>query len=140
MTHSAPASGLGPCCLALRALSVLLLLGSVSIGACSRADDRSETVVAAAAPHTVRYRVEGMHCDGCVGAITRKVAAVPGVSACEVSLEGHEATVTMKDASIEAAVLDAIRRLGYKVPDAGAGGDVGADDAADGDASGEHPT
>ncbi len=136
MPHAASAPDSGPCCLALRLSAVGVLLGCVSIGACGRADERPDTVVAATtATHTVRYRVEGMHCDGCVGAITRKVTAVPGVSACEVSLEGHEATITMTNASIEAAVLEAIRRLGYKVPDA-----PGGDAAPAGNESGEHPT
>ncbi len=134
MPHPAPASGLGSCCFTIRLLAVGLLLGSVSIGACSRGDAPPEAVLAAAT-HTVRYRVDGMHCDGCVGAITRKVTAVQGVTACEVSLEGGEATISMTSASVEVAVLEAIRKLGYTLPDA-----PGADDAEQGDSSGEHPT
>ena len=66
-------------------------------------------------PVTVHYTVEGMHCDGCVAAITGKVTSIEGVSACNVSLEGRSADITVNDPAIAPQVREAIERLGYKV-------------------------
>lgn len=66
-------------------------------------------------PVTVHYTVDGMHCDGCVAAITGKVTAIEGVSACSVSLEGRSADVTVNDPALTPKVREAIERLGYTV-------------------------
>lgn len=68
-----------------------------------------------AEPVTVHYTVDGMHCSGCVDAITGKVTAIEGVSACTVSLEGRSADVTVNDPALAPKVREAIERLGYKV-------------------------
>ena len=68
-----------------------------------------------AEPVTVQYAVDGMHCDGCVAAITGKVTAIEGVSACSVSLEGRSALVTVNDPALAPKVREAIERLGYTV-------------------------
>ena len=66
-------------------------------------------------PVSLRYGVEGMHCDGCVQAITDKVTHVDGVLGCSVSLQEKRAEVSVRDASLAPAVQQAIERLGYKV-------------------------
>lgn len=66
-------------------------------------------------PVTVHYTVDGMHCSGCVDAITGKVTAIEGVSACNVSLEARSADVTVNDPTLAPKVREAIERLGYKV-------------------------
>ena len=68
-----------------------------------------------AEPVTVHYTVDGMHCDGCVAAITGKVTSIEGVSACNISLEGRSADITVNDPAIAPQVREAIERLGYKV-------------------------
>jgi len=75
----------------------------------------AEPPAPAATPATLRYTVEGMHCDGCVAAITGKVTSIEGVSACNVSLEGRSANITVNDPAIAPQVREAIERLGYKV-------------------------
>ncbi len=67
------------------------------------------------APVALRYQIEGMHCDGCVQAITEKVTKIDGVVDCRVSLETRQANVAVREASSAAAVQQAIERLGYKV-------------------------
>jgi copper chaperone CopZ len=66
-------------------------------------------------PAVLAYRVEGMHCEGCVAAITGKVTKVAGVTTCEVSLDGQSATVRVDDGRIAPQVESAIRGLGYTV-------------------------
>jgi copper chaperone CopZ len=66
-------------------------------------------------PVTVHYTVDGMHCDGCVAAITGKVTAIEGVSACTVNLESRSADVTVNDPALAPKVREAIERLGYRI-------------------------
>lgn len=68
-----------------------------------------------AEPLTVHYTVDGMHCDGCVAAITGKVTAIEGVTACTVNLEGRSADVTVNDPALAPKVREAIERLGYRI-------------------------
>jgi copper chaperone len=58
--------------------------------------------------------VKGMHCDGCVNAVTTKVSKVEGVQSCEVSLEEETATI-VADPSAFANAQAAIEKLGYEV-------------------------
>ena len=64
---------------------------------------------------TLAFNVEGMHCDGCVAAITAEVKEVPGVQSVEVSLEKHRAVIVVDGPSRSQAVEGAITKLGYKV-------------------------
>lgn len=41
------------------------------------------------------YRVEGMHCNGCVATVKRALKAVPGVIEAQVQLKGPEAIISM---------------------------------------------
>lgn len=91
----------------------IALFATASLGGCG--DGSPESASASTRTFTVTYAVEGMHCDGCVTAITNKVKGVKGVTACEVSLDDHRAVVTLADPAISPAVEEAIKRLGYTV-------------------------
>ncbi len=60
------------------------------------------------------YPVTGMTCEHCAAAVTEEVAAVPGVSAVEVSLETGRVLVR-GDGVDAAAVREAVREAGYEV-------------------------
>lgn len=64
---------------------------------------------------TVRFDVQGMHCQGCVSAIDAQVREVEGVNGARVSLEAHCAEVDLVDPAAAADVEKAIKGLGYKV-------------------------
>lgn len=94
-------------------LAVLPLLALLALpAACGGVEGEAAT---SAEPTTVSLSVEGMHCGGCAGAVRERVATMPGVSACEVSLEKGEATVTLRGPATAERVAEAIRRLGYTV-------------------------
>ncbi len=61
------------------------------------------------------FHVEGMHCDGCVNAITDKVKKLDGVQSVEVSLEKHTARVVTEPGKPTAAeIAQVIKDLGYQ--------------------------
>ena len=62
----------------------------------------------------IKLKIEGMSCDHCVQAVTRALAAVPGVpQVVEVSLERGEAIVDGEAAFEQLAA--AVREEGYQV-------------------------
>lgn len=87
------------------------------------ASESQPAPLAGAAPHAkqgletvaLHYEVEGMHCGGCVNAITTEVAEVPGVVSCKVKLQEKTADIEVRRAEDEAAVKAAIEKLGYKI-------------------------
>jgi copper chaperone CopZ len=103
----------GPASLAARYLPLALLAAPAG---CKPAEPPATTVTAAT-PTTLRYTIEGMHCDGCVAAINGKVTAIEGVSGCTISLENRSAEIAVRDASLDAKVREAITRLGYRIPE-----------------------
>lgn len=62
----------------------------------------------------LRYPVPGLRCGGCRAAITRAVAALPGVHGVEVDLGRRTVTVTGPDLD-DARVRAAIAGAGYEV-------------------------
>ena len=63
---------------------------------------------------TTEIRIEGMSCEGCVKNISSVLAALPGVSAVEVSLEKASADVEFDPAQIDrAALCAAIEDAGF---------------------------
>ncbi len=65
----------------------------------------------------IEVKIAGMHCQGCVGNLTKMLKAVPGVSQVEISLQnknamiGYDAAVTGRErfvSVIEAAGFDVI--------------------------------
>jgi len=83
--------------------------------ACDRAGEPEQARITPAAPVVLRLQVDGMHCQGCVDAITDKVKRVDGVVDCRVRLEQREADVAVRDAQAGEAAQKAIEKLGYKV-------------------------
>lgn len=63
---------------------------------------------------TTEIKIEGMSCEGCVKNISSVLAALPGVSAVEVSLEKASADVEFDPAQIDrAALCAAIEDAGF---------------------------
>jgi copper chaperone len=90
----------------MKTLRTALTLLALTLAAC---DGRGASSV------VLRYQVDGMHCDGCVAAITEKVTAVDGVTGCQVDLQTRSAEVRVRDAGTGPTVQKAIERLGYTV-------------------------
>ena len=64
---------------------------------------------------TVRLRIEGMTCTGCVNSVARVLGALPGVAQADVSLTKARAKVTYDPAKTGVeAMKQAIERAGYK--------------------------
>ena len=96
-------------------LPSILVLAAIGIAGCTETSEPAATAPAVAREsETIVLGVEGMHCDGCVNAVTTKVSKVDGVASCEVSLDDGTATVVADPASFE-AVQAAIAKLGYTV-------------------------
>lgn len=65
---------------------------------------------------TIRLRVVGMHCEACVGRITKRVMKLNGVQEANVKLDRARATVTFDEQQTTAAIIqEAIAELGYDV-------------------------
>ncbi len=65
---------------------------------------------------TVTFRIEGMHCDGCVDTLRALLGAEAGVGAIEVSLERREARLLYDPELTDADRLAAtIEKPGYRV-------------------------
>ncbi|MCA9284687.1 MAG: heavy-metal-associated domain-containing protein [Phycisphaerales bacterium] len=88
----------------------ILLLASVALllAACTA---RTETKPV----RTVQFSIQGMTCNHCVEAITAEMRDVPGVSGCDVSLEGESATVRLTDDAAVPKIVEAVSRLGYEI-------------------------
>ena len=67
------------------------------------------TASSQAAPR--RLAVSGMTCAGCVGAVTRVVARVPGAACVQVTLDPGRAEIA--GSADPDALLTAVRRAGY---------------------------
>lgn len=69
----------------------------------------------------VRFPVEGMTCQSCVGRITRRVRKVDGVHGVSVDLRGERVTVRRSTGSApDSALAAAIADAGYRADLAGA--------------------
>jgi copper chaperone CopZ len=66
-----------------------------------------------AEPVTIALKIEGMHCDGCVSAITEKIRNTSGVRDCTVSLEEGTAIVQTVDPDIATELVEKINEMGY---------------------------
>jgi copper chaperone len=66
---------------------------------------------------SVEFKVEGLHCDGCVKSVTRMLAGVPGVEKVDVSLAESKAQVSFDPARAGLADFKrAVERAGFKAP------------------------
>ncbi|HLT28708.1 MAG TPA: heavy metal-associated domain-containing protein [Myxococcaceae bacterium] len=63
---------------------------------------------------TSEFRVTGMSCGHCEGAVRREVEKLPGVTAIEVSAKQGALTITSADPLEEAQVLSAVEEAGFE--------------------------
>lgn len=63
---------------------------------------------------TTEYRVTGMRCGHCEGAIRTGVSQIPGVTDIDVSAATGRLTVTAERAVDDSAVLAAVGEAGYQ--------------------------
>ena len=66
----------------------------------------------------LRIAVAGMTCASCVGHIEKAIAKLPNVSKVSVNLATERAAVTFAGGADAGAVVEAIERAGYQVPEA----------------------
>ena len=60
-------------------------------------------------------KIEGMMCAHCTGRVEKALAAIDGVSAVEMSLEGKSATLTLSKNVDNQVLTDAVTEAGYEV-------------------------
>lgn len=73
------------------------------------------TPITLVTPVTLHLDVQGMHCNGCVQAITADVREIDGVTDVQISLEKNSAQITLSKEDSAAKVESSIRALGYTV-------------------------
>jgi len=59
--------------------------------------------------------IEGMMCTHCTGRVEKALAALEGVEAVEMSLEGKSATLTLKQEIADQVLTDTVTQAGYEV-------------------------
>ena len=69
------------------------------------------------ASSTAAFPIEGMTCASCVGQVERALLAVPGVVEANVNLATERASVRFSEPIDRAALVEAVERVGYEVPD-----------------------
>lgn len=66
---------------------------------------------------SVEFKVEGLHCDGCVKSVTRMLSGVAGVENVDVSLAEGKASVAFDPAKAGLSEFKrAVERAGFKCP------------------------
>lgn len=93
-------------------LCVFLVAAGLMFTGCSDApgpEAQAETV-------ELRFKVDGMTCDGCVNAVHDAIVKVDGVSACEVNLEAGSAVVQARPGQpgIGETIARTVTELGYE--------------------------
>ncbi|MCF2595338.1 heavy metal translocating P-type ATPase [Pseudoflavonifractor phocaeensis] len=74
-----------------------------------------ETIQGGNEPMKKTMIIEGMMCTHCTGRVEKALAAVDGVTAVEMSLEGKSATLTLSKAVEDQVLTDAVTQAGYEV-------------------------
>ncbi len=65
----------------------------------------------------IEFKVEGLHCDGCVKSVTRMLTGIPGVEKVDVSLAEGKAQVSFDPAKAGLPEFKrAVERAGFKAP------------------------
>lgn len=62
---------------------------------------------------TVRLRIEGMGCEGCVATVQEALAALPGVRRVAVALDQGTAEVEVEAPTDRGALVAAVEAAGY---------------------------
>ena len=63
---------------------------------------------------TLKLKIDGMTCGGCVGGVTRALKGVPGVADVRVMLEGGRAEVDSAVPLDAKLLTDAVEKKGYR--------------------------
>ena len=63
---------------------------------------------------TKKLKISGMTCDHCVSHVKSALEGVEGVSDADVSLENHEAELTLSSEVIDADLIAAVETAGYE--------------------------
>jgi copper chaperone CopZ len=61
-----------------------------------------------------KLEISGMTCDHCVSHVKSALEGIEGVSEADVSLENHEAEVTLLGQVIDADLIAAVEAAGYQ--------------------------
>ena len=61
-----------------------------------------------------KLEITGMSCGHCVSHVKSALEGVEGVSQADVSLENHEAEVTLSDQVVDADLIAAVEAAGYQ--------------------------
>jgi Cu2+-exporting ATPase len=61
-----------------------------------------------------KLEITGMSCGHCVSHVKSALDGVEGVSQADVSLENHEAEVTLSDQVVDADLIAAVEAAGYQ--------------------------
>ena len=61
-----------------------------------------------------KLHVSGMMCNHCKMSVEKVLGAVPGVTAVEVDLAGNSATVTCEASVLDADLIAAVEKKGFK--------------------------
>jgi Cu2+-exporting ATPase len=61
-----------------------------------------------------KLEITGMSCGHCVSHVKSALEGIEGVSQADVSLEDHEAEVTLSDQVIDADLIAAVEAAGYQ--------------------------
>ena len=61
-----------------------------------------------------KLRISGMTCGHCVSHVKSALEGMEGVSEADVSLENHEAEVTLSGEAIDADLIAAVEAAGYQ--------------------------
>ncbi|MEU6141122.1 heavy-metal-associated domain-containing protein [Streptomyces sp. NPDC047081] len=83
-------------------------------GSCGSGTTSDVQIVGTGATTTV-YRVSGMTCGHCEGAVSKEISALDGVSAVTAVAKTGEVTVTSTAALDEEAVRAAVEEAGYEL-------------------------
>jgi copper chaperone CopZ len=79
----------------------------------------------------MEFDVKGMSCEGCVFSVRSAIAGLEGVESCDVSLAEERATVGVRDAATERAIIEAVEKLDFTITRSGSQSTLNAPDAQD---------
>ena len=63
---------------------------------------------------TRNLKISGMSCGHCVGHVKSALEGIEGVSQADVSLENHQAEVTLSGEVVDADLISAVEAAGYQ--------------------------
>ncbi|MDZ4756041.1 MAG: heavy-metal-associated domain-containing protein [Phycisphaerae bacterium] len=104
----------------LRSIILIAAVAVVPVGAVAYLATRPvPDAPSASIPAALHCTVKGMHCEGCVAAITSKVTKINGVSACTVTIAAETADIDITDRTrtieLQSQITEAVTGLGYTI-------------------------